>query len=435
MAGAECGWGRAMIHAALVSLVALLQPAPEQSVPGSSAMIRGIVTCEGRPVAGATVLVADTYLTLPGVMFHASHLTGATRTTDASGAFEFTGARPDALYAVVAAAPGLHRVPDPDADAYHAPGQEIRIELTPPEVARAEGLRAREIAVVDAAGLTRPGAIVEVVSLGNAHGQQPATPLTPGSLAVTDGEGRATLLYRASPRHSVERLLVYATAAGHGPSGTVSIDVRRDDPEPAIVWLTEESVLRGRLVRSGKPIAGARVAAMAITKNDRLHPRFERSGMTDSNGAFEIRGLPAATPFTLTAVSDARIGVACASQTPDTPGDLDLGDIELLPTLTLAGHVRTRDGEPLPEGHHISVNHSNAWLGWHNPINPDGSFRVEGIPAGGPYEISLLAGDFMMSPLNASYREGYFVSLTGMVTRDHTDMVIMLERRPSPRHP
>lgn len=419
-----------MIHALLVSIASVLQPAA-----GGPPTIRGIVTCDGLPVPNATVLVADAYLALPGVVVHASPLTGVLKRTDESGAFEFLGARPDAMYAVVAAAPGFHHVPEPDGDVYHPPDDHMRIELSRLEAPLPQGLRAREIAVVDAAGLTLPGAIVQLVSLGNTRGRQSASPTMPSTLAVTDGDGRATLLYRASPTNAVESLLVYATAPGHGPSGTVSIDVRRDEPEPEIVWLTEESVLRGRIVHAGNPVAGAHVTVMALAKNDRLHPRFERSATADIDGAFEVRGLPVATPYTLVSLTDARIGISYVSQTPDTPGVVDLGEVALTATHTLAGHVRTRDGEPLPDGHHITVSHTGAWLGWHVPINPDGSFRVEGVPAGGPYEISLLAGDFMMSPLNASYREGYFASLTGVVTRDHQDMVLLLERRPSPRSP
>jgi hypothetical protein len=107
--------------------------------------------------------------------------------------------------------------------------------------------------------------------------------------------------------------------------------------------------------------------------------------------------------------------------------EVDLGDIEVEPGLRLAGAVRTRHGEPLPEGMRLTVAREDASDSQTLTVAKDGGFTFEGL-AGGLIEISFSQRNWRLSGVNRSldnWNSGY---LTGLFEKDKLDMQLVIER-------
>jgi hypothetical protein len=110
-----------------VAAVALVAPAAA-SAQETTSTIRGTVTANGAPVAGATVEVTD-----------AASGTRATATTSPSGTFNVNGLRPGGPYTLAVSAPGYSGAQVTDINTTVAQAFDVPVELTAADTAGAQG--------------------------------------------------------------------------------------------------------------------------------------------------------------------------------------------------------------------------------------------------------------------------------------------------------
>ena len=182
--------------------------------------------------------------------------------------------------------------------------------------------------------------------------------------AQTDASGHYVV-----PNMPTGTLRIVATARDHAPATTV-VDV----PDPGRVEVADLSLSEGLPVSgtitdaSGAPVAGARVIVRSADG------RTSSAATSQAGGGYEARGLPEG-PVEITAVHPTA-GQGTASVTLVATGGT--ADVVLQPGGALVGTVTSSNGGPLAG----AVVLSDALRSDEVRTVADGSFRVDGVPAG-----------------------------------------------------
>ena len=74
----------------------------------------------------------------------------------------------------------------------------------------------------------------------------------------------------------------------------------------------------------------------------------------------------------------------------------------------------------------VTLARENSWFGWAMPLGEGGTFRFDGVPDGGPYRLTVCAQGVILSLENAAASPTYPAALRAMVTRDHTDLEVLV---------
>lgn len=123
------------------------------------------------------------------------------------------------------------------------------------------------------------------------------------------------------------------------------------------------AIVRGRVVRDGRPVPGATVMAWrgevhATAKVDGAYdPPPDRSTIAGDDGAFELAGVPEA--FLLSAEHDTLDCVTRLFGSTQGRAELVGLELELAPTLQLEGTLRDHEGRPVA-GHPVGTNRGSS---------------------------------------------------------------------------
>jgi hypothetical protein len=160
------------------------------------------------------------------------------------------------------------------------------------------------------------------------------------------------------------------------PETSVTIEVRR------------RGGMRGRVVRGGGGVEGARVTARPTTGVDAVgwqRFRNQRSAVSGKDGAFELTGLVASS-YSVSAETDTAFTRDVAVEV--AAGQLVEGvTIELDLAATVAGVVVDQRGAPVPDVH-VQLELDRKDWGFAQ-TDEDGAFRAGAMSGGGDYAITV----------------------------------------------
>jgi hypothetical protein len=332
-----------------------------------------VVDFNNRPLSGATVLVSTAAPREGVAVFCPSCYLdcGRTATTDADGQFTFTGLDPTLVFRLVATAKG-HRSRvsdriDPLTDRAQIALEPLPTDLTPDRVVRGR--------VVDAAGKPIVGAQIEPFGCQTANRRWWGSLPGVDSVSITNEKGEFIItaaepaeafdLEVRSPRHAAKRFGLRETGTEH---------------ELAV---EDGVIVRGRLLRDGKPLAGVSVG---LVQCDRSSDNFlgEYQIGTREDGSFELPFVPPNDDFYIYTTMESMKGAGALPLKRVTIGESgtinDLGDLQIGPAHILSGRIVKTDDAALREPIQLLLSREGAWDSQRAMVSGDGAFRFENVP-------------------------------------------------------
>lgn len=222
------------------------------------------------------------------------------------------------------------------------------------------------------------------------------------------------------------RIQVQIQAAGLAPANVwlpVSNDVRT-------IKLDVGAVVRGRVIKDGKPLGGVRVGISGKDRSSEIFAgHYETTAAGD--GTFAFNHLPPDTAWyfygLMTSLKSHGTIPPTLVQSYGHGETTDLGDVEVVPGLRLAGRVETRHGEPLPKGLKVRVGYDSAWDSQTAAVDETGAFTLEGISKG-KIEVSVSQRNWRLAGVNRSLDLWNSWQLTGLLEEDKTDLLLVIEK-------
>jgi hypothetical protein len=221
----------------------------------------------------------------------------------------------------------------------------------------------------------------------------------------------------------------HISARGFAP---VHTDEMSTGDDPVDIQPKRGFTVRGRIMHEGKPLPDVEVGVVQQDRNSiSFHGEFNIG--TRKDGTFELPNLPAGLAYVAYAKRKS-IESKGASQTFKFTGAgegkiSDIGDINIVPGVVLAGKVVLSDGKPVPENTRLLISREDAWDTIIVDIAKDGSFRASDL-ATGPYAIELNIRDYHVSDKNYSLDTLNRSGLMGVITESNESLVILMEPGP-----
>ena len=292
--------------------------------------------------------------------------------TDAEGRFEINELDETLMFRVLVIASGRRAV----VTDYIDPSQEeldLKLSPMPEDIPPSRLLRGR---VVNEAGRPVSGALV--TPYGAKTSERRWWGSLPGvdAASVTDDEGHFVVTSR-DPKLGLD---VEVTAPGFAinPGKLFPLDGQRHE-----IRLQRGATVLGSLLWEGKGVASR---AVGIVQRDRSSGQFvgEVTLATDEQGQFVFPNLQTNQSYVLyTLCSGAKDEPVLKQRTIDTGAnhtDVDVGDLELVAGLTLAGRAELPSGTELPADAKLRLSRDLAWDWCEVALQPDGSFVARGLP-------------------------------------------------------
>ncbi len=232
------------------------------------------------------------------------------------------------------------------------------------------------------------------------------------------------------------------------PFNRMSVNIKASGLAPAKVWLPVSNgvhqiqlgpgaTLTGRVLKGKMPMADIEVGVSGANRSSEVFAGHYEV-RTDADGRFRFEQLPANTEwFFYGLMKSLRRDGSLAPRPAKSAGhgeSTDLGDLEVQPSVTLAGEVKTADGEPIPSNLRVSVSYDAAWDNQAARVDRTGKFELTGLhPGTMELYVSATSGSSQWVPTahNRSRDEWNSRSLIGILREDKRDLVIVVEKRPS----
>lgn len=346
---------------------------------------------QGNPLAGATVSMF-TAKPREGVgTICPSCYTDCRKyvTSDPQGQFAIEGLDPELFFTVLVMAPGhrshLTHWLDPVAGPL-----EVKLQPYPKNLPPLRSLSGR---VIDPDGKPVAGAVV------NAWGAKTPEQHLFGLLrdvdraAVTDAFG-FFMLTTQEPKLGLD---VRVSPPGFAVSASQHFELHG----PAVeIQLTRGASVSGTLKWAGQPV---RDRAIGIVQKNRSAMNFvsERVVGTDEHGQFQFVDLQPNEPYVLYTICQANVersdgepdrGVLKNFEltTPYAGRSTDVGELSLIPSLSLAGQIVVPPGQVLPAQATVRLGRDPAWDYCEVAVRENGEFEFHGLPAE-VYSVMLFA--------------------------------------------
>jgi uncharacterized GH25 family protein len=374
-------WGRML----LVAIALFIIPGAASFADDHVALSGRVMDAGGKPIEHATVIVYHAGVKKGYSTFCPSCYTdcGKRDITDASGEFTIKGLSPDLWFELLVVHDGYTPTFVKKVDPFKGPAEaSIRIRARVNDPSRVVHGR-----VVDPHGTPLRDAVVEPMAILRVRDSEAIYGMPPGlePVAVTNEKGEFEIAY-AEPAIKMA-LLVEARAMAPKfvilPTGS----------ESQTVTVSEGAVVRGRLVESGKPVAGAEIG---------LNPRKPGMGMvnlvmrgsfyseirigTQEDGSFVITNVPAPEGWYLygkmesIASRGATDTIACAT-THDNQ-EVSVGDIRIVPAYHLRGKVVLSDGKQVSQSMRVTIYSQRTRDNQTALLSSDGHFEFQGLAPG-----------------------------------------------------
>ncbi len=405
------------------------QPAPRSPYPDlrprSGELVRGEGTVQdkdGKPIAGALVRVIGVrdFNTSYSQSANEGPFIGIEARSGEDGRFTLPPLPDDKLYRLLVAADGFEPFPYGGADPKSDP---IQVRLAPTPSASSAGKYAARARLIGPQGKPVAWASVEPQGISE----------TPGSTSWGGSHG--------FPEQLLSNTNGEFTLSRNKPFTRVQVEIHAAGLAPASVWLhvtndvtTIElgvgAVVRGRVLKDGKPLAGVRVG---VSGKDRSSEVFAGHHETTAagDGTFAFNHLPPNTAWyfygLMASLKQHGAIPPTLVQSSDHGETTDVGDVAVVPGLRLAGKVQTRHGEPLPKGLKLRVGHDSAWDSQASAVDEAGAFTVDGLSPG-KIEVSVSQRNWRLAGANRSLDVWNSWQLTGLLEEDKTDLLLVIEK-------
>jgi hypothetical protein len=221
----------------------------------------------------------------------------------------------------------------------------------------------------------------------------------------------------------------------------MSVDIKASGLAPAKVWLPVSNgvqvvrlgvgaVLSGRVLKGSDPMADVEVGVSGRDRNSEVYVgHYEVK--TDAEGRFRFEHLPPEKEwFFYGMMRSLRRDGSLPPRQVKTAGDgesTDLGDLQIERALTLAGKVKSKDGQPLPPNLQLRVSYDSAWDTQSIRVDREGYFEVDGLHRG-QVQIYPSVRDWQPSGDNRSLDDWNPWSLTGLLDQDKRDLLLVMEK-------
>jgi hypothetical protein len=352
---------------------------------------------QGHPVIGARIDIATAAPRVGRGLFCPSCYADCKKKTrtDEQGRFEIGGLDPTLKFHLLASMPGkkarLTELVDPLAEDVTIVLADLPRDIPPERMVRGQ--------VVDATGLAIEGALVEPGEgktadrrwWGRVDGVDPT---------VTDADGHFAMVL---PK-DFEGVDVQVTA--DGLAGTSLALLAPGSHEHRIV-VPPGTRVTGRLVRAGSPLPNVRVSVVQLERTAGHHFIKAVGDVTDSDGKFIFDYLPAKERYAIFSVvgeGPQEFVLTTKLFTAAADGQQrDLGALEAIPALRLAGRVEVADGETLPRDCKIMLVREPAWDLIAVPLGEDGRFEIGGLPPEA-FEVRVATRQFHIDASRIGYQ-------------------------------
>lgn len=374
----------------------------------------------GKPVAGAHVMI-DTAAVRHGTSPLCPSCYADCRKsaeTDAGGRFRIAGVDPDLVFNVLVVADGYRPTLAKRADPARGP---VDVPLEPFDPAKLDPKRVLRGVVLGPDGKPLAGARISAQGFST-DAFRGFSPDIFDPVAVTNLRGEFVLASK-SP-------IEYADLRVEG-SGVAPRIVTRRKPEanPHEIRTTPGATVTGRLVRDGKPVAGAAVGLVQASRDASTFLGDVSVG-TDQDGRFTFVNVhPDDTFFVYGLMGTLPDGGAVPARQIHVGGEgatADAGELPVSRGHRVKGRVILSDGKPVPPKTRLLVSREDAWDSRRVELDADGGFEVGGLPTE-RYSLVVNVKGYKLSPKNHSADDQNPWALVGTVDQDIDTLKILLE--------
>lgn len=337
--------------------------------------------------------------------------------TDADGRFEINKLDATLLFRVLVIAPGRRAV----VTEYVDPSENeltLKLESMPDALPANRILRGR---VINEAGRPLAGALV--TPYGAKTSERRWWGSLPGvdAASVTDEDGCFVVTSR-EPKLGLD---LQFSAPGYAIDAGKLFSLNGEQYE---IRLQRGATVLGNLSFRGKAAADRTIG---IVQRDRSSGRFvgEVTLATDDNGQFIFPNLQSNESYALytlcSGTDDEPVLKTRTIMTGANNSEIDVGDLELLVGLTLAGRVELPGGSELPADAKIRISRDLAWDWCDVATESDGSFAIRGLPPE-VLTVSVMAKGFAVDISRLKFQSMGANRFALRLKEDRKDLVIPL---------
>jgi hypothetical protein len=365
------------------------------SLLSDGATLSGTIRDEqGNPLAGATVSMF-TAKPREGVgTICPSCYTDCRKyaTSDGQGQFAIEGLDAELFFTVLVVAPGHRSHLTHWLDPLAGP-LDVKLQPYPKNLPPLRSLSGR---VIDPDGKPVAGAVVNAVGAKTPEQHLFGLLRDVDRAAVTDAFG-FFLLTTQEPKLGLD---VRVSAPGFAVSPSQHFELH----QPAVeIQLMRGASVSGTLMQAGQPVPHR---AIGIVQTNRSHMNFssERVMGTDELGQFQFVDLQPNEPYVLYTICLDNVGRSEGEPargvlknfeltTPYAGRSTDVGELTLIPGLSLVGQIVVPAGQALPAQATVRLGRDPAWDYCEVVVGENGTFEFHGLPAE-VYSVRVLADGY-----------------------------------------
>ena len=204
---------------------------------------------------------------------------------------------------------------------------------------------------------------------------------------------------------------------------------RKPEGNPQTIRMTAGATLVGRLVRDGKPVAGA-VVGLVQANRGIFNYVGDTSIGTDEHGGFTFRNVHSDDDYfvygLMGTMKDGGAVTAKAVRVGGEGATTDVGNLPVVRGHRIKGQVVLSDGKAIPPKTRLLVSREDAWDSVRVELGADGRFELSGLPTE-RYTLSVSLRGYHISRKNHSIDEQNPVWLAGTIDRDIDTLKILME--------
>ena len=383
-------------------------------------LVGRVVTAGSKPIAGAHVLIDSAAVRQGTSPLCPSCYADCRKSadTDTEGHFRVATVDPELLFNVLVVADGFRPTIVKKTDPAKGP---IDVVVSPLDVDRLDTKRVLRGVVLDAAARPLAGARVSA-QMFKTDAYSGFSPDIFDPVAVTNLRGEFVLTSK-SP-------ITYADlkVEGNGVAPRI-VAGRKPEANPHTIKMTTGVTITGRMVRDGKPVAGA---AAGLVQSSRSSDSFlgDTAIGTDENGRFTFLNVHSDEDYfvygIMGSIKDGGAVAVVAGSLRRRGATTDAGDLPVVRGHRVKGRVLLSDGKAIPPKTRLMFSREDAWDTLRVELDAEGRFDVSGLPTE-KYSLNVSLRGYRISSKNHSVDPQISSQLVGTIDQDIDSLKILME--------